>query len=796
MYYQFRFLCCIAIAVFLFKQISIAQQADKINPDLLEKQWDSKWISHPEISGQEYGVYLFRKSFNLVDKSGDYIIHVSADNRYKLYVNGEYVGNGPSRGDKMNWYFETYDIASFLKEGKNVINAIVWNFAEKRPLAQHSVITGFILQGNTEKESSLNTNQSWLVMKDEAYAPVPVKVRGYYDVGPGEKFEAEKHPWDWASESFAETQMKNAFELTNGTPLSSIKKYGGVPNHVLKPRPIPAMEETPQRFSRIRCVEGIEVAEEFLKGEKAITIPAASKVSLLIDQDVLTNAYPILKFSKGKGSSITITYAESLYDDEFNKGNREEISGKKIIGNLDIIVADGSENRTYQTLWWRTFRYVKLDIETANEPLVIDDFYSIFTAYPFEEKAVFEAEIPLLKDIWEVGWRTQRLCTGETFFDCPYYEQLQYAGDTRIQSLISTYVTGDTTMMREALISLHNSRKSFGLTASRYPSHVTQIIPTFSLVWITMVHDYWMLCDDDKLIASMLPAMLDILNWYEARLDQNGMIGKLEWWNFLDWVTGHGWETGVPPGVDDSNSSVISLQYVYAMDKGIELMEKFNYSSQVEKYKKLSKRIKESVYKDCYDVQKGLIADTPNKKEFSQQANILAILTNTYKADKHQEVMNKLLTDDSLAPASYYFSFYLMEALGKAGMANQYLDQLAPWEKMLEIGLTTFAERADPTRSDCHAWSASPLYYFLTMISGIKPNEAGFKSVKIEPALGNLSSVNTTVPHRLGNITLKLEKKKNGKVKGEVTLPTQLTGSFIWNGKTLSLKEGINKIDL
>ncbi len=96
MYYNFRLFYCITIAVFLFKQTSFAQQTNKINPALLEKQWASKWITHPDISGQEFGVYLFRKSINLENISEEFVIHVSADNRYKLYVNGEYIGNGPS----------------------------------------------------------------------------------------------------------------------------------------------------------------------------------------------------------------------------------------------------------------------------------------------------------------------------------------------------------------------------------------------------------------------------------------------------------------------------------------------------------------------------------------------------------------------------------------------------------------------------------------------------------------------------------------------------------------------------
>jgi hypothetical protein len=94
---------------------------------------------------------------------------------------------------------------------------------------------------------------------------------------------------------------------------------------------------------------------------------------------------------------------------------------------------------------------VQLEVQTKNEPLVINDLYSDFTAYPFQEKASFTSDNNRLKDIWNVGWRTARLCANETYMDCPFYEQLQYIGDARIQSLISLYVSGDDRLMRQAL---------------------------------------------------------------------------------------------------------------------------------------------------------------------------------------------------------------------------------------------------------------------------------------------------------------------------------------------------------
>ena len=140
-----------------------AQQATEINPELLRKPWTAKWISYPDNSNTDYGVYLFRKEISINSKPDKFIIHVSADNRYKLYINGVYVCNGPARSYLYKWNFESIDISSYLHTGKNIISSIVWNFSWQRPLAQMSGQTGFIIQGNTNEENIVNSDNLSLI---------------------------------------------------------------------------------------------------------------------------------------------------------------------------------------------------------------------------------------------------------------------------------------------------------------------------------------------------------------------------------------------------------------------------------------------------------------------------------------------------------------------------------------------------------------------------------------------------------------------------------------------------------
>jgi len=772
-----------------------AQQVFEINPDLLRKPWPAQWISFPENSNSEFGVYLFRKEISIHSKPEKFIIHVSADNRYKLYVNGIYVCNGPARGHLFKWNFESIDISSYLQPGKNIISSMVWNFADHRPLAQITGQTGLIIQGNSNIESIANTNTSWVVLKDSAYKPLPVNINQYYAMGAGENFNSEKYPWNWMDKDCSISGWKHAREVETAKPAGCMGEWGGPSLHLLSPREIPFMEEKTQRFFKVRRSDIANIPEEFLKGKVPVTISANSKAKILMDHNELTTAYPVLSFSKGRKSAIKLTYAESLFDSNGNKGNRNDIENKQITGNSDVIVCDGGNNRVFQTLWWRTFRYIELEIETKDEPLVLNDFYSIYSAYPFEEKASFHCDNPQLKDIWDVGWRTQRLCANETFFDCPYYEQLQYIGDTRIQALVSTYVSGDSRLTKNAIAALRESQLPTGITQSRFPAYQTQIIPTFSLVWVTMVYDYWMLNDDPAFVKSMIPGMQETLNWFSSRVDSTGMAGPVEWWSFVDWTYSKGWDNGNPPAAHTGGSSIISLQFVYTLEKASDVFKAFKMNDIADEYKNLANKIKKSVFENCFDVRKGLIADSPEKSTFSQHANVLAILTGTFpKTTDKARIISAILNDKDLAQCTLYFRFYLFEALEKAGQADQFLAALNPWKEMLNAGLTTFAETPDPARSDCHAWSASPVYYFLSLVSGIKPASPGFNSVRVEPSFGSLKTIDATMPHKLGNIHVKLQKDNENRVTGEIALPVQLDGVFVWNGMQTLLKGGKNKI--
>ena len=412
----------------LFILTAVAQASDvNINPDLLTKRWQASWVSHPTASPKDYGVYHFRRTFDLETQPEKSIIHVSADNRYRLFVNGQSVCRGPARGDLMHWRFETVDIAPYLVKGKNAIAAVVWNFGEFIPGAQMTLRTAFVLQADDPKLNFVNTDQKWKAIQDLAYSPVGPSLNSFNFVGPGEKIVADKYPWGWQQTDFNDSTWPKVRLLNKAVPPGVATDN----SWMLVPRTIPPMEDKLQRIDKVRRTAGMDINDFSFNGQQKLTIPPNTKATILFDQTFLTTAYPELAVSGGKDSQIVLTYSEALFDSKMQKGNRDGIEGRKINGFTDTFLPDGGNNRLFSTLWFRTWRYLQMDIRTKDAPLTINDFYGRFTAYPFKENASFSSSDPSIKNIWDVGWRTARLCDNETYFDCPYYEWSPINGMTK-----------------------------------------------------------------------------------------------------------------------------------------------------------------------------------------------------------------------------------------------------------------------------------------------------------------------------------------------------------------------------
>src|ERR1700730_8107791 len=767
------------------------------------RHWTASWIVCPDGPVRDAGVFHFRKRLTLERVPTHFTVHVSGDSQFLLYVNQQRVGSGPARGDLAHWRFETYDLAPFLRAGTNVLAATVWNFGEHSAIAQMSDRAGFLLQGDPKGEQVADTNESWEAEQENgimARGPSGLPADAYFAAEPSERVDASAFDWLWNADGTggSNSRWKQAFAIGKAT--SRGQSFPST-NWELVPDALPAMAMELAPVGRVVRATGIDTPSQF--PDKGFLVPAHANASILIDTSHLITAYPELTVSGGAGSNIRVTYAEALYDEKGNKGNRNEIAGKHIVGLRDEFLPDGAK-RTFVPLTWKTWRFLQLDIKTADEGLQVEKLRSWFTAFPFEQRGRFDSDDSSLASICEIGWRTARLDAHDTYMDTPYWERLQYVGDTRIQALISYTVAGDDRLARQAIQAINDSRIPDGITQSRYPSSLPQYIPTFSLLWIGMVHDFWMYRNDADFVRAQLAGTRTVLDWFLQHQRADGLVGKLPWWVFVDWASD--FNAGKPPQDEDGGSAIITLQFVEALRYGAELEDLYGPTATTAMYREAVNRATQGLRSLCWNQQYELIADTPAQAHFSQHANILGIWLDIIPQTRQQSVLKKLLSvsdarfksDAALPPmslATYYFRFYLARALQHAGLGNEYLPLLQPWRTMLALGLTTWAEQPEPTRSDSHAWSAHPNYDLLTIVAGMRPRSLVFRTVTIEPNLGALQHVAAVMSHPNGEIKVEYTKK-DAVVHAEIALPPGISGTLLWGGKTYPLHGGANKVEL
>src|SRR5579863_8003088 len=569
-------------------------------PDPMHREWKAGWITHPTAPRREPIVLHFRHTLALSTVPASYVVRVSADNRFILYVNGRRVGDGPARGDLTHWRYERFDLAPFLRAGDNLITATVWNFGVYAPVAQMSDRTAFLLESEAQGESGISTPKGWIVEVEKGHGPLPRAPGDTWDYmacGPGEELDAASYDWQWNAAGaqggawveaataipesiYEETNVAHSADTTGDNP------WGLVPDL------LPKMEYTPESAG-----DAVRADRQELRAFPAnrASVAAGGHVHILLDRKTLTTAYPKLTVSGGKGARIKLTYAEALYDDKQHKGDRDSLdytdaNGKKhprlARGLNDVFLPDGGEHRVFEPLWWRTWRYLDLDIETAGEPLTLESMTANFTAYPFEERAKVVTGQADLDKIWETSWRTARLDAHETYMDTPYWEQLQYVGDTRVQALISYTVAGDDRLGRQAITAFDESRIPEGLTRSRYPSELPQTIPTFSLLYIGILHDWWMYRPDAELVRGKLMGERSVLNWFSQYLQPGGLLREVPWWSFVDWVP-----SGAIPTYDENHEScTTTLEYVGALGEAADLEENLGDAALAAGYKERAAR--------------------------------------------------------------------------------------------------------------------------------------------------------------------------------------------------------------
>ena len=675
------------------------------------------WIATAAKPAQT-AFYNFRKKFSLREKPASFEINVSADTRYKLYVNENFVCEGPCQGSRGAHYFETAEAAKFLCEGRNEIRIYVQHIVGNMFLSEFREdvpavwFRSLITYENGESEE-LVSDRTWNVCEVTGIKAHVCK--GMHTTMPPNE-----------TVKFGGEHGITLVELYRPClETKCVTLWGDVQKYPLAPRPIPlfsAGEEKPLKITR----RGITYAE--------------------FDAGEYTTAYVRVRFNAPAGFPVKVIYSECRatedhYTDEDGdahvrtvKNMRDDESGK-ISGAHDILYGTG-EWQEHTFFWFRSFRYIRIEAEEDMEAEVFAARY----VYPFADFASgegtgsFSSTEKTLDDMWKVSVNTVECCTHETFVDCPYYEQGQYAMDGLLESLFALRLSNDTSMPKKFIEDLARAQTADGLVPAKAPCMFDQLIPTFSMFWVMAVREYLRYTGDAAFAKKYTGTIDKALECFDAFIDERGLVGETHYWNFIDWVPE--WSRNGTIDEGRATLTLYSMIYAAALADAAEVAEKCGRAGLASEYRERKAALIAAINAHCYDEEKGMYADVPGRKFFSRHTTIWAVLSGACEGEAARALIERTFAYDDVSLTTFSMNYFTFRALEKAGLYEKYAPEVfGGWKKMLDLHCTTWCENPDSPRSECHGWSSTPMYEISAMVLGVYPVADGFEAVRVAPVL-------------------------------------------------------------
>ena len=734
-----------------------------VQPDVLPAPYSdcpgagANWLALPA----EGTVQLARLRFTL-KKAGTIRFHVSADMRYLLLLDGVLLGRGPERGDHCHWGLESYE--ETLSAGEHVFLARILTLPfGQQPWGVVHQEYGFLLMAEAPNAELSTGRGAWetRTARGVVYSHEPQDFRiatGIPGVFNPEVLDAEEKSEDgWDP---AET----------GNPAYSSLASMHYPSRVrlLYPDRLPPQLNQP-----------VPVKIE------PISLAPGETVEKIIDLGTYYCFYPEVTFS-GEGE-IQVGATEGLYRSdtpEFKKLPRNCVQGGELRRwNRDSFVTADGKPHTATTFFFRCGRLLVIRMKAGKTGLTLHELKLTESRYPWNMTAEISggADFDALAPVFR---RSLEMCSHDTYMDCPFYEQMMYAGDTRVEALISDVVSADRRLQRKAANLFNWSRNWTGLTASSYPDNGRQVIPGFSLIWTAMVWDNLMWDPDaEENVHEQLAGVRSVLDAWQLNRSGDGLLKSPRGWNFTAGAP-YWKEHGVPPESDSGHvGAVPNMMYLCFSQYGAALERHFGFSDRAEMIEKGRKRIAEKLLERYYDPDSRLFADNSERTLFSEPIQCLAILSGAFGP----EVADGLFVPTRPLFPDFYFSHYYFEACRVRGRGDAMLKRLQDWNWIREYRMSTTPEgHSNDSRSDCHAWSASPLFHWFASLAGIRPAAPGFARVSARPLAPELQPLRGRMPHPGGGF---IEFDFNEKYC-KLILPEGIPGELTVGGVTRQAHDG------
>ena len=716
-------------------------------------------------------------------------ISVVADSRYQLWVNGEYVGQGPTPFKRPHVFFDSFDVTSRLRVGANVV-AILGNYHG----AAHCTYTpgppGILARlevTDTDGNSrDLATNGNWRVLRLEAYQQdVP---RRTWATAWCEYYDARLAPADWQGVGFDDSSWPRACEVAHGSI-------------TLQPRMVPPLEEFRAHPVAIAGVWTTESGHFSVRGPSVESGDAAHPGGLTawLDEEPLvpvdspaseSGRLPWRIEAGDTGLAFTLDFGEELtghVEIEVNApaGVVIDLCPTETLrnGRPWCFRKGGEYARRYVTRagrqQWRCFgydglRYLHVVVRGPHPELTFHRLSVWRRQSSLAIRATFKCDDARINRIWGISCHTLRICSQEIHIDCPTREQTVAWGDHIWTGLWAAYMTGDAAPLRHLLLSGEHVQVPDGqLPCYPFSGMPRTAVPLFdfSLIYVWGVWLYMQWSGDVDLATRLAPVCDRVLAWYRREIGPSGLM-ELNCERSPDGSRGNifidhpGWgaHNAPCPGLDRRGiNAALNFFFIHALTAQARVLHRLGRTGEAAKLSEEAGHFQRLAHELFFDRQRKVYVDGwfdgRQLRQVSQQTNALAVTAGVCPEELAPSVLTRVLDPDNpeLCRSGTYFWTYLAQALGRSDMHREMWSEVVRlWDDMAERGATSWWETflGDELDSLCHMWSAVPAYLIISEILGVKPAAEGFGEVHVQPRIDLLKQAAGSVPLPQGRIDL------------------------------------------
>ncbi|XHR31113.1 MAG: alpha-L-rhamnosidase C-terminal domain-containing protein [Chthoniobacteraceae bacterium] len=742
---------------------------------------------------------LFRKTFTLSAKpAADTWLYITADQSYRVYINGKYVTSGPARGFQSHWPYDTVEVSSCLKKGKNLVAVRAYNPGTSNFQYLFAGSAG-LLAALDIKGSLIVTDETWEARRQYGIRrdTLPASAQLGY---PQEHIDLREEDPRWYLPGTPEGTWN---------PPGSRPTWNVMPWSTLEERGLPQMTECWWKKAQIIGHQQGTSARDFEKAPDVTQLRLkegfsfsscegnVSRIeinpgkpgkfqSYLIDFGKTVFGCPFLSLEGCDGGEVVDTlFVETVQPDltpDFLANSCSHIA----FGGRLICREGTSEHLFYHPYG---FRYMVVTLRRVKKPLALKVALQ-WKGYPLERKGQFHCSDRVLNQIWEACAWTQQCCSLDAYVDTPWREQAQWWGDARVQGWNTFFLSGDDRLFKRGIHSIASQTLPDGLTYGHAPTCGNGcILPDFTLIWVLTLWDHYWQTGSLEMFQRHRAQVAAALTYFEKHTHPEcGLVSyDRRYWLFLDW-------TGI---CKEGYPALLSLWLFEVLQK-LEILYKLTGDEEE------SARMRNWHTRLGCDIAalitpEGLLADgltTSMEKltECSVHTQTLALLTKLPGVNP-QILLQKSLVPFSreefkpeIHPSSYWIT-YVFQALAEQGYGAEVIAYIrSHWSEMAKHGTTW--ENFNPMRGEesfSHAWSAHPLYHLMQIIGGIRQTSPSWKTIRWSPVFP-VQHAEVTVPTPQGLI--RTSWKKNGaEVEICIDLPKGIVAEVVIPGhKSRSVK--------